>query len=38
MIVVVAPSPDENAMPCSAPSRLASAVSSAARVGFATRE
>ena len=37
MIVVVAPRPDENAMPCSAPSRLASASSSApaGRVGGA---
>ncbi len=38
IIVVVAPSPEENVTPCSASSRLASAVSSAVRVGFPTRE
>ncbi len=38
MIVVVAPSPDEKAMPWSAPSSDARHVWSAVRVGFATRE
>jgi hypothetical protein len=38
MSVVVAPSPEEYATPCSADSSDASAASSACLVGFATRE
>ena len=38
MIVVVAPRPDENASPWSAPSSEARQVSSAVRVGLPVRE